>query len=321
MNMTMGKDVYKITLPTPFQVGDVNVYLVKGDKLTLIDAGVKTQECWEHFQAQLHDLGYGLADIEQIVLTHHHPDHVGMLDFFPKNLRVIGHSNNTPWISQDLEFFRHYEQFFRLFFKKMGVPPILDEFFAEMEKTFMYSCNRLLTDEVLEGETIPGLPDWEVLEVPGHASSHIALYRKKDGVLIGGDLLLAHISSNPIIEPPSIGKIERNKSLLQYNQSLRKLLEFNISVCFSGHGEEVQNVHSLVAKRLMKQKERAYSVKAMLEEKARSAFEVCQLLFPNMYKKQLGLTMSETVGQLDFLEDLGEIIVDKSKEQWRFIAK
>lgn len=38
------EDVIAIRVPTPFAVGDVIVYLVKGDALTLIDAGPNTKE-------------------------------------------------------------------------------------------------------------------------------------------------------------------------------------------------------------------------------------------------------------------------------------
>ena len=38
--------IAKITLPTPFAVGDVNAYLIKGERLTLVDCGIKTKESW-----------------------------------------------------------------------------------------------------------------------------------------------------------------------------------------------------------------------------------------------------------------------------------
>lgn len=317
----MVEDILKITLPTPFSVGDVNVYLIKGEKLTLIDAGVKTDECWEQFQMQLHELGFRVKDIDQVVLTHHHPDHVGMLDFFPTNIEIIGHPKNSPWISQDEQFFVHHEQFFQGFFNNMGIPMEFSKFLSGLRKPLKFSCHRQLSCEVIEGSKIPGLSEWQVIEVPGHASSHIALFRARDGVLICGDTLLAHISPNPLIEPPSIGELERDKPLLQYNESLKKLLKLDISLCFTGHGEEITDVSQLIPRRLLKQKERAELVLAMLKERPMTAFEVCQQLFPTVYKKELGLTMSETVGQLDFLEDLGEITIDKSNVQWLFVAK
>lgn len=47
-----------------------------------------------------------------------------------------------------------------------------------------------------EGDRIDSMPGFTVIETPGHASTHISLYRESDGILIGGDALISHISSN-----------------------------------------------------------------------------------------------------------------------------
>lgn len=83
----LDQTISQITIPTPFAVGDVHVYLIKGDTLSLVDAGVKTKRAWEAVQTQLKELGYFPSDIEQIILTHHHPDHIGLIDFL--ELKVL----------------------------------------------------------------------------------------------------------------------------------------------------------------------------------------------------------------------------------------
>ena len=85
-------------MPTPFPVGDVNVYLVKGDALTLIDTGVNTEESKETLSYKLGELRLKITDIEQVILTHHHPDHAGALDFFDQDVPVYGHQNNQRWL-------------------------------------------------------------------------------------------------------------------------------------------------------------------------------------------------------------------------------
>lgn len=55
--MTEWKDgIAKLILPTPFPVGDVNVYVIKGDLLTLVDVGPKTDEAWQALNEQLKEL-------------------------------------------------------------------------------------------------------------------------------------------------------------------------------------------------------------------------------------------------------------------------
>ncbi len=315
------KEVIKFTVPTPFPVGDVNLYLIKGDVLTLVDAGVKTEEAWNIFQEQLGDIGLKTTDIEQVVLTHHHPDHVGMLDFFPADLPVIGHPYNNPWISKDPDFFERHTAFFTDLFTKSGIDPVFLNLLRKVESPLRFSCHRSLTSTVTEGDKIPGLPEWSVIYTPGHAQSHIVLYRERDGLVIGGDAILAHISPNPLLEPPQNNEIERAKPQVQYNQTLKKLLDYDISRVYTGHGEDITELHALIHKRLRRQEERAYSVLKMLREKPMTAFETCQQLFPSVYQKELMLTMSETIGQLDFLEELGEIKIDKTKEYFIYHAK
>ena len=204
------EQLHRIVVPTPFAVGDVNMYIIEGDRLTLIDAGVKTEEAWHVFVRELRELGYS------------------------------------------------------------------------------------------------------------HAQSHIVLYRESDGLMIGGDHLLATISSNPLLEPPAIGEQERLKPLLQYNDSLKKLLNYDITMIVTGHGEDVTDVAPLIEKRLEKQKERAQYVWQLLSEKPMTAFDVCRALFPTVYEREFLLTMSETIGQLDYLEAIGTVKKEKDGQIYMY---
>jgi glyoxylase-like metal-dependent hydrolase (beta-lactamase superfamily II) len=315
------EQIYRITVPTPFAVGDVNMYLIKGETLTLVDAGVKTEEAWQAFQQQLGQLGFTPSDIEQVVLTHHHPDHVGLLDYFPASLHVVGHLKGERWLSKAPDFLAKHQQFFTQFLKECGVDKVFLAQLPNMRSSLRYSCQRSLSATLQEGDTISGLSGWIVIETPGHAQSHIVLYREQDGLMIGGDHLLLDISSNPLLEPPFAGETERPKPLLQYNDSLRKLLDYDISRIVTGHGDDVTEVKELVEKRLDKQRERAYQVLDMLKMKPLSAFDVCKKLFPAVYEREFILTMSETIGQLDYLEDIGEVAKRKVAEHYVYEAK
>ncbi|MBM7660981.1 glyoxylase-like metal-dependent hydrolase (beta-lactamase superfamily II) [Bacillus mesophilus] len=310
-------EIHCISLPTPFPVGDVNVHLVKSEKLTLVDAGVKTIEAWNHFKNELAKLGYTPEDIDQVVITHHHPDHVGMLDYLSPELPVYGHRFNQPWITKNSSFFEHHDQFFYDLFSKLGVDGIILQKMNKLRKTLAYSCERSLSYEVKEGDTIPGLPGWTVLETPGHAQSHIALYHEGSRVLLGGDLLLGHISSNPLLEPPMDGE-ERPKTLLQYNESLRIIRDLQVKKVYPGHGNVIENASALITERLHKQEKRAEIVVDMLKEEPLTALQVCQKLFPLVYKKELVLTLSETLGQLDYLMEDDYIKMETVDGQWVF---
>ena len=206
-----------------------------------------------------------------------------------------------------MSFFLNITNFFCEFAKQLGVPEIpTNQLLLFREDVKNYS-ERELYAYIGDGDELPGLPGWKAIETLGHAQSHLSFFYEKDGVMIGGDQLLATVSPNPIMEPPlSLGE-ERPYPQLQYNDSLRKYLELPISVVYTGHGQDVEHVQELINEKLLRQHSRAMQVKEFIKSKPTTAFEVCQKLFPKMNPRAVEFKLWETVGQLDYLEDLGEI--------------
>lgn len=298
------KSIHCLTIPTPFAVGDVHVYLIKGDTLSLIDAGVNTEDAWDSIVMQLNDIGYTPNDIEQIILTHHHPDHTGLVERFERVNDIVAHSNVDYWLTRDEQFFLHYENFFYRFFQENGVPDRFQPFLENLRSPLILAGRGKLTKVIQEGDILPGHPEFRVVETKGHAQSHLS-FLGQDGTFIGGDHLLHHISPNPIIEPPLIGEQERPKPLLQYRESLLKCLTLPINVVLPGHGISFSNVEEIVQQRLNKQESRANKVLGLIREYAQTPYQLCEKIFPRHYETQIDLTMSETIGQLDYLENKG----------------
>ncbi|OIJ14119.1 hypothetical protein BKP35_07930 [Anaerobacillus arseniciselenatis] len=298
------KCLEKLNLPTPFIVGPVNIYLIKGDALTLVDTGPKTKEATEVLVEALKQHGYSVNDIDQIILTHHHPDHAGLIeDVFP-NATVIGHKKCQPWLKKEKHFLTFVENYIAKFYSEHGVSDeIVDEMVTKNRYYLSFTGNRGLDINVCEGDKIDGVQGWTVIETPGHAQSHISLYNEKDGLLIGGDHIIEHISSNALLEPPYVKGESRPQTLLQYRDSLQKCLNLNIRKVFSGHGKNVENIEVLLNKRFQEQEEKAKRLKLMLPKEGITSFDLCKSYFAHIYKKEPTLTMSEIIGHLDLLED------------------
>lgn len=303
----LDQTISQITIPTPFAVGNVHVYLIKGDTLSLVDAGVKTKQAWEVVKAQLRALGYQPIDIEQIILTHHHPDHIGLIEEFPRVENIIAHENLNLWLTRNEAFLQYYENFFKEFFIACGIPETFLSIIDKLRGQLALAGKGRLTATINEGDHLPGHPEWQVVETAGHAQSHLSFLRTSDGVFIGGDHILQHISSNPLLEPPPMGKKTRPKPLLQYRANLQKCLSLGIKLVLPGHGPTISNIDELIPARLLKQEQRAKKVLTLLEKTSLTPFQVCQKIFPKRYETQLDLTLSETIGQLDFLESQGLI--------------
>lgn len=113
--------IHRMEIPVPFAVETVNVFLVKGESLTLIDTGTNTKEARAALEKQLRTLGYRIEDIETVVITHHHADHCGLLNTFSEKTNIVGHPWNEPWITQDSQFLKRYQQFFKEAALQFGV--------------------------------------------------------------------------------------------------------------------------------------------------------------------------------------------------------
>ncbi|WP_411953376.1 MBL fold metallo-hydrolase [Alkalibacillus sp. S2W] len=302
----MDNTIYQITLPTPYAVGDVHCYVLKDDPITMFDAGVDTDEAWDAMVHQLDEIGLKPNDIQQIVLTHHHPDHTGLIHRFEHVNAVYGHRMTDLWLKQDKSYFAHYESYFSTLYDQFAVPEQYRNVQKTIQNAFRFQGKRQLTNIIDEGQEIPGLKNWHIIETKGHAQSHLSFLNEKDHTMVAGDHLLKHISSNPILEAPLPGN-ERPKPLLHYRRTLKKLQSFSIETVLPGHGDIFNFQPKIIDHRLQRQEERAQKVLNYVREHEVTPFEVCQFLFPKHYNKQFGLTMSETIGQLDYLEEAGYV--------------
>src|SRR2546423_4445713 len=102
--------IIPISLPTPFYVGPVNVYLIAEEPLTLIDTGPKTKEALEALKEGLRRARFRVQDIRRIVLTHAHEDHCGLAKSLrdeAKDAEVFVHGWETGHRAGRLEYEEH----------------------------------------------------------------------------------------------------------------------------------------------------------------------------------------------------------------------
>src|SRR6476659_7703022 len=112
--------IIPISLPTPFYIGPVNVYLIAEEPLTLIDTGPKTKEAIDALRAGLLKAGFRVSDLRRIVLTHAHEDHCGLAKSLrdeAKNAEVFVHNWETGHRHSRLQYEEH-----RMLLVRAGVP-------------------------------------------------------------------------------------------------------------------------------------------------------------------------------------------------------
>ena len=306
--------IIPLSIPTPFYVGDVNVYLIKEEPLTLIDVGPKTKQASDALREKLKFNGVKFSDVQRIVLTHAHEDHCGLAKQVrdeAKNAEILVHNWETGHLFGRFAREEHHKLMIRA-----GVPTAV---FQEMQG--LYRDISLLTDALSDGEFSALKDEMElefkggtlkVLHTPGHTPGSCSFLREANRTLIAGDCVLKRITPNPIISPDPIDSEKRFQSLAEYLVSLARLRSFAPTRTFGGHGEPVDDFEEIFNRYVRAIDERQKRVIGLVEQSGVTAFDVAQRLFPDAIDNDVHrfLAISEAVAHLDYAEMQGKIVVE-----------
>ncbi len=306
--------IIPITIPTPFYIGTVNVYLIKEEPLTLIDVGPKTKDAGDALREKLQMNGVKIRDIRRIVLTHAHEDHCGLAKQIKdeaKNAEIFVHKWETGHLFGRLSRDEH-----RNLMLRAGVPP---EVFRQIQET--YKDISLLTDVLNEGEFSELKDEMElefssgvlkVLHTPGHTPGSCSFLREANRTIIAGDTVLKRVTPNPMLAPDPIDSGKRFKSLAEFLVSIARIRSFAPTLIYGGHGEPIYDYDEIFHRYVRSIDERQKNVIDSISKDGATAWDTANKLFPDAIKKNIHqfLALSETVAHLDYAEMQGKIVVE-----------
>ena len=203
--------IHCLSIPTPFAVGRVNCYLIEDDPLTLVDTGPNSGKALDELDIALREHGHRIDHLERIVITHQHLDHMGLAG-------ILARRSNAEVVTLDLlapvleEFGAHAERDDELAESLMlrhGIPRDVVIALRSMSRAFRAwggsaQVDRQLADGEYAGVRRPhpaGAAPARAIRRPTPCSG-----TPSGSELIGGDHLIGHISSNPLISRPLGGK-------------------------------------------------------------------------------------------------------------------
>jgi glyoxylase-like metal-dependent hydrolase (beta-lactamase superfamily II) len=297
--------VHRLAIPTPFAVGRVNVYLIEDDPLTLVDAGPNSGTSFDVLQRGLSGLGHSLEDIELVLLTHQHIDHLGLVSLVAAHsgAEVAAIEAAVPFVENFSVEAQADDDFASDVMLRNGIAEDVTAALQSVSRAFRAWGSRVDVTRVLRDGDHVELRD-RTLQVafrPGHSPSDTVFWDRERGQLIAGDHLLGHISSNPLITRRTDGSGERSKALIAYLDSLRLTREMDVDLVLPGHGDPVTEHRKLIDDRFAMHARRADKIHRLVTERPRTAYEVAQALWGNIAVTQAFLTLSEVLGHMDLL--------------------
>jgi glyoxylase-like metal-dependent hydrolase (beta-lactamase superfamily II) len=303
--------IHCLRIPTPFAVGRVNCYLIEDEPLTLIDTGPNSGKALDELEHQLAERGHSIDDIELVIITHQHIDHLGLVEIIAghSGAEVAGLDLVVPFVENFGEDSDRDDQFAADLMVRHGIPEDVVQALRSVSRSFRgWGARANVSRPLRDGERLRlGDRTLEVLHRPGHSPSDTVFWDAERRILIAADHLIKHISSNALITRPLDGSSERTQALVAYIASLRKTRELPAEIVLSGHGEPITDHVSLIDERFALFERRAEKLHLLIAERPRTGYELAQELWGNVAVTQAFLTLSEVIGHVDLLINDGRV--------------
>jgi glyoxylase-like metal-dependent hydrolase (beta-lactamase superfamily II) len=305
-------DILWLRLPLPMALNHVNVYALRdAEGWTLIDTGLNARRCRAAWEAALEGPLAG-APVARVLVTHHHPDHVGLAGWFQdKGAELL--MTRTAWLFARMLTLDEQERATPeqvAFWQAAGMAPdMLDRRKAERPFNFadVVAPMPLGFTRLDEGQRLHlGGRDWIVRFGHGHAPDHATLWAEEGDLVIGGDQLLPSISPNlgvyatePMADP-----------VAEWIAACRKLQPFATErqLVLPGHKLPFTGLPDRLRQMIENHDHALDRLREHLAQAPRTAAEC----FPPLYKREIdegtyGLALVEAVAHLNHLYHRDEV--------------
>lgn len=296
--------IFQLKMPLPFRLNHINLYLLEEpDGWILIDTGLnteKTTELWSEFLTS----GFFQKQISKIILTHLHPDHIGMSAWLSRKLDVPVYISRGDWELAQFLWCNHSETakaLYEAYWKSFGLEkPMLDEMvenrmqYKKLVKELPSNIHFLDVGAILKVNE----QEWHLLAAPGHTPEHICLWNPHKKILISGDHVLPTITPNISYLPVGL-----KNPLKSYLSSLEAFSHIDCNVYLPAHGPISTNLRERISEIMLHHQEKFTILMEFISERI-SVAEAMPILFSkDLPSHQLMFAYAETAAHLLYLAE------------------
>jgi glyoxylase-like metal-dependent hydrolase (beta-lactamase superfamily II) len=319
--------IFRIPIPIPFPEagGPVNAYIIEEEHgLLLFDAGLGTETSCAALAEGFKRTGHRFQDVNRIVVSHGHIDHFGaaawVVEQAGRPIPIFIHDADREKI---LESGPDWPVLLRAncaYLMTLGMPASLVEKTAlELSGNPGFGRRLPKIDSLVDGRTFQCRHvALEVLHMPGHTRGVCCLYDRKHRLLFSADHLLERVSPNPIIDFCADGEPPAFKPLISYFESVERLRALDIDLVLPGHATPFSNCRQVIDSLQGFYRRRQEKILEILHAGPRSVYEIRQELFPLSDGFGVILMISETLGNLEVMEQREEIQREANGDLIRF---
>lgn len=308
--------LFRLSIPLPNDaLGSVNVYaVVSADGLRLIDTGWNAPEAYTTLVGELQELGLQVRDLKEILVTHNHPDHIGLAERLVQEAgaHLLLHRLDATTETAAEERQEGMLADMQSWLHTNGMPQEEREALVGGMRRMAYRMPTYRPDTLLEGgEILAWHPfRFEVIWTPGHSAGLVCLYEAQMQVLISSDHILPRIS-------PNIGLYARQSGdpLRDYLHSLKRVRDLPVKLVLPGHGAPFSDLAARVDELIVHHELRLQEVVNALADEEQTAYSTASLLSwrgrGDGWQKLLPFdrlaALSETLAHLEYLSNQRQV--------------
>lgn len=298
----------------PFRLNHVNIYLVRGEHgWAAIDTGIGNDNSKAAWDALLTGPLAG-TELEAVVATHFHPDHVGLAGWLTERFGVPLYMPRTEYL-QSLALQARAFAANREFYTEHGLPDEAAELVATGGHFYLRMVTGLPTQFLClraGEELVIGGRRFQILTGGGHAPEQAMLYSADDRIFFSADQVLSKISPNisvQAMEPESDPLGEYIRSLAD----IRETVPEDVLV-LPGHHLPFTGLHARAGELYAHHAERCGMIAKACRAEPRTATDLVPVVFHRpLDPHQMGFAFSEVVAHVNYMRNRGELVQFRDK--------